>query len=278
MANHARATSRALCVALVACVACVRAPYTDRAQLMLVSDEEASQLGQQAFRQVLAESRVVATPAVVEPVRELGERIASAAAARHPAPRAARWEFAVLDDPEQQNAFALPGGKVAVYTGLFPVAEDTAGLAVVVAHEVGHVLARHGSERLSQRTLQQLGGGLLGALFGDTGASSAVLAAYGLGTQVGILLPYGRTQESEADRVGLLLMAEAGYEPERALRFWQRMEDSARGGGKAPELLSTHPAPATRLEQIRRWLPEAQAVAAGVPRAPVRPLPAVGHG
>jgi predicted Zn-dependent protease len=255
----------------VVCAACARTPYTNRAQLMLVSESEASELGQRAFQEVVAKGRVVTDPAYVEPVRQVGRRIAAASGAR------ADWQFAVLDDPKVQNAFALPGGKVGVYTGMFPVAKDTAGLAVVMAHEVGHVLARHGSERMSQHMVQQLGGTVLGAMLGSGPTASAVLAAYGVGTQVGVLLPFSRAQESEADRIGLTLMANAGYDPERALDFWRAMEAAERRGSP-PTLLSTHPSHETRLEDIEKWLPEARVRYQATSAAPVTPLPPVPSG
>jgi predicted Zn-dependent protease len=229
----------------VALAACSAAPYTRRSQLILVSSEDEAKLGAQAFKEVLAKSRVDARPAVNQPVEQVGQRIARVA--NRPD---YRWQFVVIDDPKQQNAFALPGGKVAVYTGLFPAAQSANGLAVVLGHEIAHVLARHGAERMSQGVVAQAGGTLLGAVLGGRPGSTAILAAYGLGTQAGVLLPYSRTQESEADHIGLLLMAQAGYDPRGALAFWQRMERS--GGSNPPELLSTHPSHGTREQRVRR--------------------------
>jgi predicted Zn-dependent protease len=260
---------RATCLLVaLALTACTRTPYTQRSQLILVSQSDELQLGAQAFQQVLKESRVVDSPAVAGPVQAVGQRIAQVA--NRPD---YRWQFAVIDDPSQVNAFCLPGGKVAVYTGLFPVAHDTNGLAVVMGHEVAHALARHGAERISQSMLAEAGGTLLGAFVGGGPGASAVMAAYGLGAQVGVLLPYGRTQESEADHIGLILMAKAGYDPRGALAFWQRM-DSA-GGGKTPEFLSTHPGHGTRQSQIAQWLPEAIPLYDAAPKVPVEALPAV---
>jgi predicted Zn-dependent protease len=254
-------------VALLALIACASAPYTRRSQLVLVSQEEEVKLGAQAFREVLSKSRVDPRPAVNQPVQEVGRRIAQAA--KRPD---FKWEFKVIDDPKQVNAFALPGGKVAVYTGLFPVAQDTGGLAVVMGHEIAHVLARHGAERMSQGVLAQMGGSVLSALLGGGPSANLVLAAYGVGTQVGVLLPYSRTQESEADHIGLILMAQAGYDPRTAAAFWQRMERTA-GGGRTPEFLSTHPSHGTREEQIQAWLPEALPYYEASARAASEPLP-----
>jgi predicted Zn-dependent protease len=218
---------------------------------------------------VLRKSRVVTSPAFVEPVEQVGRRIA--AVSDRPS---YHWRFVVLADPREANAFALPGGKVAVYTGLFPVAHNTEGLAVVLGHEIAHVLARHGAERMSQGLLAQLGGTVLAAVLGSSPDGDRALAAYGLGAQVGVLLPYSRTQESEADHIGLLLMARAGYDPNAAIAFWRRMERAASSGGP-PEFLSTHPSRGTREEQIRVWLPEAMALYAAASHAPDVPLPAI---
>jgi predicted Zn-dependent protease len=184
------------------------------------------------------------------------------------------FDGAVIDDPKQQNAFALPGGKVAVYTGIFPVAQSTGGLAVVLGHEIAHALARHGAERMSQGLVAEAGGTFLNAWLGGSPSANTVLAAYGLGAQLGVLLPYSRTQESEADHIGLILMARAGYDPREALGFWQRMERSG-GGSAPPEFLSTHPSHGTREQQIRDWLPEALRYYEGAGRATSEPLPAV---
>jgi predicted Zn-dependent protease len=259
---------RVLLLGVLALVACTSAPYTRRSQLVLVSPEEEAKLGAQAFRQVLSKSRIDKRPAVNRPVEDVGRRLARAA--NRPE---FKWEFAIIDDPKQVNAFALPGGKVAVYTGLFPVAQDTNGLAVVLGHEISHVLARHGAERMSQGLLAQVGGSVLSALLGGGPSANLILAAYGVGAQVGVLLPYSRTQESEADHIGLLLMAQAGYDPRAALAFWQRMERT--GGGGTPEFLSTHPSHGTREQQIQAWLPEALRHYEASAHAANEPLPAV---
>src|SRR4029453_3192976 len=171
----------------------------------------------------------------LEPVRRIGERLASAAERPD-----YKWEYAVIDDPKQINAFALPGGKVAVYTGILPVAQDSDGLAVVMGHEIAHVIARHGAERISQGLATQLGAEVLGAAAGGGPQANVLLAAYGLGAQLGVLLPYSRTQESEADHIGLILMAKAGYDPRAAPEFWKRMAKAASGGG-TPDFLPPHP-------------------------------------
>lgn len=207
-------------------------------------------MGAQAFRQVVAQSRVDRDPRVNAAVDEVGRRLA--AVANRPD---FQWRFVVLDDDRQVNAFCLPGGKVGVYTGILPVARDQTGLAVVMGHEIAHALARHGAERMSHAQLAQLGGQALAIGLGGSAEAGMVLAAYGLGAQYGVLLPYGRTQESEADRIGLLLMAQAGYDPRAAIEFWERMQRSDRS--RQPEFLSTHPSGGTRIQQLRAWMPDA---------------------
>jgi predicted Zn-dependent protease len=254
---------------LVLAAACTSAPYTHRSQLMLVSTREENKLGAQAFREVVSKSRVDASPAVAQPVEETGMRIARVAERPD-----YQWRFVVIDDPKQQNAFCLPGGKVAVYTGIFPVAQDTNGLAVVLGHEIAHALARHGAERMSQGLAAQAGGTLLGAILGPGAGTNSILTAYGVGAQLGVLLPYSRTQESEADHIGLILMARAGYDPHGALAFWQRMEHAG-SGGSPPEFLSTHPSHGTREQQIQAWLPEALHDYDAATHAAVAALPCV---
>lgn len=235
--------------------ACQSAPITGRQQLMLVSPDQERELGEEAYRKTLKASKISDDQAATEMVRRVGERIA--AAAERPD---YQWEFRLIED-ESPNAFALPGGKVAIYTGILPYTKTEAGLAVVMGHEVAHALARHGAERMSTGLLAQLGASSAAAIFGgsDPRTAQAVEAAFGIGTQVGIVLPFGRKQELEADRIGLTMMAKAGYDPREAVEFWKRME-AAKGGAKPPEFLSTHPGDEKRIEQIEGWLPEAERV------------------
>jgi predicted Zn-dependent protease len=183
----------------------------------------------------------------------VGQRIAAAAGKPE-----YKWEFSVIQGKEV-NAFALPGGKVAFWEGIMPVAQDDNGIAVIMGHEVAHALARHGAERMSQQMGAQAIGQILSIGVGKVspGIRDDFLQLYGLGATVGVLLPWGRTQESEADRIGLNLMAKAGYDPATAVAFWERM--SKVGGDKPPEFLSTHPSDETRIAQIKAWLPEAKA-------------------
>jgi predicted Zn-dependent protease len=187
-------------------------------------------------------------------VRRVGERIAYVAAPDMPN---AQWEFVVFDDDDQVNAFAMPGGKVAVYTGIFKVAKTEDDLAVVIGHEVAHVAAGHGNERVTQQLLAA--GGALALQFGtndlDSQTRQMLMAAYGAGSTLGFLLPYSRYHESEADEIGLIYAAKAGYDPRAAIGFWQRME--ALKSGSPPEFLSTHPSGATRVKKLNALMPEA---------------------
>lgn len=229
-------------------VACGTVPITGRQQFMLVSESEEAQLGLTAYREILSKESISRDPRLNAIVQRVGRRIA--AVADRPD---YQWEFRVIDKDEA-NAFALPGGKVAVYTGLFPYTKTDAGLAVVMGHEVAHALARHGAERMSQSTAANAVIGLGAAVAGvqNPAIMQAISAAYG----IGVALPFGRGQESEADHIGLILMAKAGYDPQEAVPFWQRMS-SGQGRSGPPEFLSTHPSGDTRIRQLREWMPEA---------------------
>src|SRR5213592_1724574 len=194
-------------------------------------------MGLDAYRQVLKKAKLSTDPVAIEQVRRVGRRIAEATGRTD-----YQWEFNLIED-KQANAFCLPGGKVAVYTGILPITRDDAGLAAVLGHEVSHAIARHGGERLSQQLAVQ--GGLLavqGALARRDGPTvQLVAAALGAGATVGVLLPWSRLQESEADHLGLIFMAKAGYHPSAARDLWVRMAQAERGQGRPPEFLSTHP-------------------------------------
>jgi predicted Zn-dependent protease len=248
------AVGRLAAAVLVAGVlqACETVPYTERQQLVLISEDQEIALGAKAYEQILDESKLSDDDAANRMVRRIGSRIAAVADKND-----YEWEFRVIQDDKTANAFALPGGKVAVYTGLLPITQDEAGLAVVMGHEIAHALARHGAERMSQTELANLvGAGLLEMVnAGDPRTVELVRAAYGATAQIGFLLPYGRAQESEADRIGLILMAKAGYDPRRAVEFWRRMAQQSKGS--PPEFLSTHPNDERRIAQIEQWMPEA---------------------
>ena len=236
---------------------CLTVPETGRRQVMLISSSQEMQLGLSAFQQMKKETPVSRDPAVNAMVQRVGRRIA--AVAELPG---AQWEFVVFDS-KQANAFCLPGGKVGIYTGILPITKDEAGLATVIGHEIAHAVARHGAERVSEGILLQTGGGLLGASLSsaDPRTQVLVMTAYGIGAKVGRELPHSRGQESEADHIGLIYMARAGYDPAAAVGFWQRFADHSRsqGGGGTPAFLRTHPLDTVRIQQIQHWLPEAKA-------------------
>ncbi len=255
-------------------VGCYRAPGTARDQLIFFSEEKELQFGLEAYREVLRQARLSENPEINELVQRVGQRIAKAANKPD-----YQWEFAVIDDDKMVNAFALPGGKVAVFTGILKHTKDEAGLATVMGHEVAHALQRHGVERMSRSIIDQIAQlGAIGAAVGSHaggGAVAGALGAYG----VNVSLPFNRKQESEADYIGLRLMAEAGFDPREAVPFWERMSGCPRqmigklcfrAQQSIPEFLSTHPSDATRLSQIEAWLPEAMQHYRG-PTAPVTP-------
>jgi predicted Zn-dependent protease len=244
--------------------ACESAPITGRSQMILVSESEELQMGLQAYRQVLATEPLSRNAELNALVDKVGRRIASAA--EQPPenmwrPPHYRWEFKALEKNEL-NAFCLPGGKVVVYSGLMRVAHNETGLAVVIGHEVAHALAHHGAERMSNQIAATVGVSAAAAVLAGTSSGSSstylplTMAALGAGATVGYLLPMSRAQETEADHIGLVLMALAGYDPHEAIGLWERMR-AANKGGRGMEWLSTHPADETRIANIRSWVPEA---------------------
>src|SRR5574342_575329 len=247
----------ALVVALLAvCIAaaCETVPYTGRSQLQFMSAQQESEMGAQAYQQTLAKAKLPSDGAANEMVTRVGGRIA--AASGHPE---YKWEYRLIQDDQQVNAFALPGGKVAVYTGILPITKDENGLAAVLGHEIGHVVARHGGERVSQQMLVNVGlETTMAALSqGNPATVQAIASLLGAGATVGVLLPCSRAQESEADHLGLILMAKAGYDPHASRDLWVRMSEASKTSGKPPEFLSTHPSDPTRIRQIDAWMPEA---------------------
>jgi len=241
--------------------ACTTVPITGRRQFNLVSDAQMQSLSYDAYDQFLKENKLSRDAQATAMVKRVGQRIQRAVeqymAANNMSAELAgfQWEFNLVED-DQVNAWAMAGGKTVVYSGILPVAKNETGLAVVMGHEIAHAIAKHGNERMSQQLAQQFGGQTLSALAGAQPgtAQNLLMAVYGVGSGLG-LLKYGRTQESEADRLGLIFMAMAGYDPEAAIPFWQRMEE--KGGQNPPEFLSTHPSPGTRQNDLRKHLPEA---------------------
>lgn len=238
---------------LLAVAACETVPVTGRSQLLLVSEGEETKMGLDAYQGILQKSKISSDPKLNEQVTRVGQRIAAATDRKD-----YQWEFKVLDDP-QANAFCLPGGKVAVYTGILPITRDDAGLAAVLGHEVSHAIARHGGERMSQEMLVQSGLAATQAALArnDPLIVQSVTALLGAGASVGLILPFSRGQESEADHLGLIYMAKAGYHPIAARDLWIRMGEASKGGSAPPAFLSTHPSAATRVTQIEGWMPEA---------------------
>jgi predicted Zn-dependent protease len=246
---------------------CTKAPITGRNQLILVSQEQELQMGNVAYNEVVKGSKISKNPEYNEAVKRVADRIAGVA--NRPD---FEWEYTVIDDDKTINAFALPGGKIGVYTGILKVAETDAGLATVMSHEVGHATARHGGERITVGLLSQIGAvGLSAALGGygvDPNVTYGIMQAYGLGVHVGGILPFSRSQESEADRIGLIYMARAGYDPRESVLFWQRMAEETKNSQRPPEFLSTHPDNGTRIANLQRHMPEAMRVYTTSKKAP----------
>lgn len=263
---------------------CETNPYTGRSQLLMTSVSQEMQMGAQAYNQVKSDPKMRPSedPREVEPVKRVAARIVEAAKRSKYAEMAQQfqWEVTVIKDDKTANAFALPGGKMAVYTGIFPIAKTEAGLAAVMGHEVVHALARHGAERMSQGQVAKIGLQVVGAAVGmsseNPALSQATMAALGAGMQVGVLLPFSRKHESEADFVGILLAADAGYDPRESVALWERMAQVSGGGGPA-EFLSTHPSHDTRIEQLKEWMPEAMAIYQKRKPVPAALLPDVGR-
>lgn len=245
--------------------ACATVPLTGRSQLILIPDSQVMALSFDQYDQFLSKHEVVKDSAESQMVRRVGGRIQKAVAVylerngQTDLLNGYQWEFNLVKD-KQVNAFCMPGGKVVVYTGILAVTKNESGLATVMGHEIGHAIARHGNERMSQGLVTQLGGTALSVALSNRPQETQQLfmAAYGLGAQVGVLLPYGRLQETEADHLGLIFMAMAGYDPHEAVNFWQRM-DSQKDKASPPEFLSTHPSHATRIADIENYLPTAMA-------------------
>ncbi len=251
---------------LIMLAGCSEVGITGRKQLNFVPASMVTSMSIQQYSQLLSQSKLSTDAKTNAMVQRVGGRIVQAVAAYSKThsdkdPFAGyQWEFNVIEDP-QVNAFAMPGGKVAVYTGILPVAQSEAGLAAVIGHEIAHVYAEHGGERLSQGLLAQgLGTALDVALQKQPEQTrSLFMSAYGLGAQVGVLLPFSRVQETEADRLGTIFMAMAGYDPQEAVGLWERMAAASKGQARPPEFLSTHPAEATRIKKLQEeFVPEAR--------------------
>jgi predicted Zn-dependent protease len=242
---------------------CSSVPITGRKQLNLIPTSQMLSMSFQQYDQFLKENKLSSNAEQTATVKNVGRRIASAVEQFFRDNNMAseiknyKWEFNLVESQEV-NAWCMPGGKVVFYTGILPITQNEAGIAVVMGHEIAHAVAEHGNERMSQSLLTQLGGIALSEAIKEKPAQTQQLwmAAYGLGATVGVLLPFSRTQESEADRLGLIFMSMAGYDPHEAVSFWKRMA-AKKGGSSPPEFLSTHPADETRIKNLQKEIPEA---------------------
>ncbi|MCU7550838.1 M48 family metallopeptidase [Chitinophagaceae bacterium LB-8] len=246
-------------------ISCSTNPVTGRSQFKLVSESELQAMATQEYRQFLSQNKTVSPSADkdAEMVRRVGQRLANALQSYYKQQGLSevlngyQWEFNLVNNKEA-NAWAMPGGKVVVYTGLLPITQNEAALANVLGHEISHAIFQHGNERMSQGLAQQLGGAALSVALSSKPAEtqSLFMQAYGLGSQVGVLLPFSRKHELEADRYGMRWAALAGYNPREAIALWQRMEKMSTGS-RPPEFLSTHPAEENRIAYLQKYLDEA---------------------
>lgn len=232
---------------------CATVPETGRKQLRLISVQQEITLGLTEFDKLKKTTPIAKNPSQQALLERVGWNLARVVRLS-----GARWEFVLFEQPDVANAFCLPGGKVGVYTGILPVTQDEAGLATVIGHEVAHAVARHGAERVSEQLLIQTGGQILDAVLASRLPQwqGVVMKAYGIGGELGVALPHSRAQELEADRLGLLYMARAGYDPRQAIAFWKRFSayQTRKGGGKPIAFLSTHPLDATRIRALEEHM------------------------
>ncbi len=241
---------------------CFKNPVTGRSSVNVLPESEMRTMAQQQYTSVLAESKVTSGTNDAAMIQKVGQKISAAATqylssiGKADLVSGYQWEFKLIES-NQVNAWCMPGGKVAFYTGILPLCQGEAGVAVVMGHEIAHAIARHGNERMTHQLMQQAGGVALSVYMADkpTETQNAAQTAWGVTTQIGAILPFSRAHESEADEMGLIFMAMAGYDPHEAIAFWQRM--AAAGGQKPPEFLSTHPADQRRVNDIRGKIPEA---------------------
>ena len=263
-----RKTSRSMVVAwaglLVVLAGCSEVPITGRRQLNFVPTSLVTSMSVQQYGQLISQSKLSTDAQATAMVKRVGQKIVQAVEEFSKThgdkdPFAGyQWEFNLIDDP-QVNAFAMPGGKVAVYTGILSATQNETGLAAVLGHEIAHVFAEHGGERMSQQLLAQMGEVALSTALQKQPeqTKSIFMSAYGLGAQVGVLLPFSRAHENEADHLGLIFMAMAGYDPHEGVAFWQRMAALSQGQARPPAFLSTHPTNEARIKNLQTLIPEA---------------------
>lgn len=257
-----QAFSFLLIIALV--FSCQKVPLTGRQQFTPLPESQILTLSFQNYNQVLESSKLSNDQEDVQMIRKVGKKLASSVENYFKAQNLTdridgfNWEFNLIEDDNTVNAWCMPGGKVAFYTGILPVCQDEQGIATVMSHEIAHAIAKHGNERMAQQLALQLGGTALNVALSEQPEMTQQLAmtAFGLGAQYGVLLPYSRQHETEADELGIYFMSMAGYDTNAAVDFWQRM--AQQGGERPPEFLSTHPAPENRVQHIRQVIPKAE--------------------
>lgn len=243
--------------------ACTVVPLTGRKQLSLIPESEMISMSLTSYTDFMKENPASSDKKNSDIVREVGSNISAAVIKYFTSINLIsrldgyQWEFNLVKNDSTPNAWCMPGGKVVVYSGILPYTQDKNGLAVVLSHEIAHAVARHGNERMSEQLLAQYGSVALNEIIKQKPEQTKGIfnSAYGLGTQFGVMLPFSREHELEADKLGLIFMAMAGYDPRTAVAFWERM--SSMGGQKPPEFMSTHPSDATRINKIKAALPEA---------------------
>jgi len=249
---------------------CGQNPFTGKSTLALVPNSQIIPMSFQQYTQVLEENKVIKEGDQAQMIQRVGLKIANASERwliENEYPNYTedyKWEFNLIEDV-QVNAWAMPGGKIAFYTGILPIAENEAGVAAIMGHEVAHALANHGQQRMSASQIQQTVGAVGTIALGNQGQQTQDLftAAYGIGSQIGIMLPFSRNHETEADKIGIKLMAIAGYNPDEAAELWKRMKESSGGvGAGPPQFLSTHPSNDERINNLQNWSAEAKAEAA----------------
>ena len=250
---------------------CTRNVYTGRPQILLYTEPQMIKLGAVSYAELTgskSKTRLITSGAAYAALQRVGYRIAAAVNKSY------KWEFRLIDSAHTANAWALPGGKIAFYTGIFPVLQDEAGMAIVMGHEIMHALLNHSNERMSQSTIEKVVVTAAEIGFQNNEDRDTILGALGAGLTYGLILPYSRLHESEADKQGLFLAARAGYDPEAAIGVWERM-DKRSAGKRKPEFQSTHPDPKNRIRKMREWMPEAKRLYAQSLKPENRALPPI---